>query len=77
MALHNIKFPPNERLLGESNTMALEPSLRHRRRKEVPWDYWTKMASCPEDHMPLNQAGAFHGVEEEEECTITQRKMAT
>lgn len=34
------------------------------------------MANFPEDHMPLNQAGAFHGVEEEVQCAIKKRKMA-
>lgn len=77
MTLQNIKFPPNEWSLGESKSMALEPSLWFIRQKEVPWDYWTKVANCPEDHMPLNQAGAFHGVKEEEQCTIKKRKMVT
>lgn len=45
--------------------------------RKIPRDGRTKMANCPEYHMPLNQAGTFHGVEPEEQCAIKTRKIAT
>jgi hypothetical protein len=35
------------------------------------------MADCPEDHRPLNQAGTFLDVDQEEQCAIKTRKIAT
>lgn len=53
MALQNSRYLPNEWLLEESKSMALEPHLRYTREKGIPWDCWTKMVTSPEDHIPL------------------------